>query len=204
MATKQIMVAGRGMCLSNRSVWLFIFRCLLEPLPLLFFASCLLALVWAISAIEISWGSNPLIRVSHWDYHPGQPRLLSLPLQLAVVEPVFSILSWIFLPLSDVHAQLWNDSRHDVSNWTSHPWDNLVFWAEDDFYLDHFPGLILHPSQPESTSVKAKKSNISIKRKWGLSWRLPTVSLQCNANCWKLLIILTRAVLLRCLTLVDF
>lgn len=45
------------------------------PLPLLF---CLLAPVWAIPAFEISFSSNPLIRVSQWDYHRVQASVTAL------------------------------------------------------------------------------------------------------------------------------
>lgn len=55
-----------------------------KPLPLL---SRLLALVWAIPAFEISCSSNPLIRVSRWDYHRGQPQSLPPPPPPAIVGP---------------------------------------------------------------------------------------------------------------------
>lgn len=163
----QIMVAGRVMCLPNRTTLLFIFWCLAEPLPRLFSASCLLALVWAIPAIEISCSSNPLIRVSHWDYHQGSLDYCPHRRPLAIVEPAicFFIFLWIGFAALRVHMQLWNDSRHKVLKWT-----------EGDIYFDHIPEkmMFFYSSQPESTSVEAKRSKMSTKRKWGLSWVVMT------------------------------
>lgn len=121
-------VIMRVMCLPNKSVLLFVFCRLSEPLSLLFSASCLLALDWAIPAIEISCSSNPLIRVSHWDYHPGQPRRLPPPPTLAIVEPVFFFFFCYIRSCETAAFTTWR-TKCPVS-----PSIQYRYLAENDFY----------------------------------------------------------------------
>ncbi len=50
------------------------------------FLSCVASELWAFPAFEISCSSNPLIRVSRWDYHRGQPQFLPRTIT-GIVEP---------------------------------------------------------------------------------------------------------------------
>lgn len=146
--------------------------CLSEPLPLLFSASCLLALVWAIPAIEISCSSNPLISVSLG----LPPRAASATAPTAATgycwACIFFFLLWIrAAPLRRARATVKrHPPQHVELNILPVGHCNIDLEPRMIFYLDHFPEkmVLFFLSQPESTSVGAKRSKNENPRMWGL------------------------------------